>query len=194
MKSIIINSLDSSWDSFIMHLDTINLGHTSLETLTSMLIAEDNLKREHQSIRKELRPSKRVDFQEETHHSPECFLCGSRNHYKKDCPKDIRGWDEQERRPRFQERHPHDSGYRCRDSPNPKNRRGHRDNSREGRAGSLYGLRDHNTIQMREANTWLIDSGATNHTTCNRNLLTSVSKENFTIKVANQHQALNWQR
>lgn len=60
MKSIIINSLDPSWDNFIMQLDSLYIEHLTIKNLTNRLIAEDNLRKDRSLSCRDHRPSRRV--------------------------------------------------------------------------------------------------------------------------------------
>ncbi|XP_060549059.1 uncharacterized protein LOC132712237 [Pantherophis guttatus] len=190
MKSVIINSLDHSWNNFLTHLDTVSLGMLSVEKLSNKLIAEDNLRRSRPGPPREHKSEKRVVFQEKQHNTPECYICGSRGHIKRDCPKNYRERGRPEHRYRQTERHTSEERYRRRDSPVPRDKRGNRDSSRDSRTGSLYGIGEHThtTHQDKDTSSWLLDSGASNHTTYNQKLLSSFKREDFSIKVADQNQ------
>lgn len=90
MKSVILNSLDQSWDNYITNLDTLNLGYLTIDKLSNKLIAEDNLRRCRHNPVREHRLNKKVAFQDRLPDTPECYNCRSRNHYRRDCPKNPR--------------------------------------------------------------------------------------------------------
>ncbi|KAG8147195.1 hypothetical protein E2320_022735, partial [Naja naja] len=99
----------------------------------------------------------------------------------------------------YQDRHPssqrHDANPRRRKSPSPiRSRRSSRENNGTD-TESVNGVRDVEPnlgANLREQ-CWLIDSGAITHTSCNRELFTSLDEVSFKIKVANQNCAGGWE-
>ncbi|XP_026544602.1 uncharacterized protein LOC113426447 [Notechis scutatus] len=205
--SIIINSLDSSWDYFLNQLDNLNYDNISFETLSGRLVAADNLRKDRALLHKEHRVVKRVNFVEQVNALLGCYTRGSRDHFKKNCPKAFKGREpikhplpyytsyQRERSnsgQRYQGRHPssqrHDVNLRRRKSSSPRrSRRSSWENNRTD-TDSVNGIRDVELnlgVNIREQ-CWLIDSGATAHTSCNRELFTCLDEVSFNIKVANQ--------
>ncbi|XP_034267927.1 uncharacterized protein LOC117662578 [Pantherophis guttatus] len=155
MMSIIINSLDSSWDNFVTQLDSLTMEQISLSTLTNHLIAEDNLRRDRRLSRREPRPVKRVELQDRIRNTQECFSCGSRNHLKRNCPRNHRnkGYTDRRERPEPGRRHqggrsPDNRTFRERErgcSPSTRRNNEHRDSSRDRHTESMYGFKHEDT-------------------------------------------------
>ncbi|KAG8147634.1 hypothetical protein E2320_022444, partial [Naja naja] len=89
-----------------------------------------------------------------------------------------------------QDRHPssqrHDVNPRRRRSPSPRrSRRSSRENNGNESVNGISDVELNLGVNIREQ-CWLIDSGATTHTSCNREQFTYLDKVSFSIKVANQ--------
>uniref|UniRef100_A0A8C6XFQ8 CCHC-type domain-containing protein n=1 Tax=Naja naja TaxID=35670 RepID=A0A8C6XFQ8_NAJNA len=132
--SIIINSLDASWDNFIPQLDNSNYDGVSLEIMTGKLIAEYNLRKDRAAFHKDRGIARKPESPNKVNVIGECYNCGSRGHFRRDCPRFIG--------PRTDQRG--HSNYRNRwRSPTPKGRsQWNTANMRRGRRGYEIKRRD----------------------------------------------------
>ncbi|KAG8139403.1 hypothetical protein E2320_002168 [Naja naja] len=170
MIAVILASLDKSWGNFIVSLEGTRKEAMTLSYLTGRLNGEYRRCRDAGDYTRATahRTSRRHQNSEQVNALLKCFICGSEEHLKKDCPH-------------------HQQGPKC--GSNQRRGKG----QRRGRGGGKGGANGNfvcNCYLTPTTGLWLLDSGALSHIASLKQGLKRLRRINSSVKVANGDSAL----
>ncbi|KAG8125590.1 hypothetical protein E2320_020845 [Naja naja] len=170
MIAVILASLDKSWGNFIVSLEGTRKEAMTLSYLTGRLNEEDRRRRDAGDYTRFTahHTSRRHQNSEQVNTLLKCFICGSEEHLKKDCPHHQQG-------PKRGSNQRRGKGQR----------RGH-----GGGKGSANGNFVCNCYPTPTTGLWLLDSGASSHIASLKQGFKGLRRINSSVKVANGDSAL----